>query len=794
MALTLGLFKQGLAKGKKAKGMGVKAPKGKGKAAGPKERKIGIFGHTRAGKTVFLTMLWHQTHGRRDFSLETDDYQTRQDMSSYFDLLASGEWPPPTATERLYRFTAVIDTTIRYPFESQDYQGESVSIDREVETGKEFLEYFEACDAVFVLVDSEDLVFTGDDAAQRRRKKIDSFELMLAQLVEGTRNRLRIPVAIIVTKADLLDGFRDEDQVALVGDDIRYSRYRGYDGFIRAVLQQTHVTKHLPWREQVEEVLLLLKPLVDYCLTKSPDLQIFFVSSTGGVEKATDSEGNETARPPSDLRPIGLERPFVWSVHLLMQKRRALIARKVKWWVVAAAALFIGLFSLFNFLHEGRIQKISRMSGGRSGVGSAPATERVVALEGYRNGFLSRFFRPGFRETVDLILDYEQAGALAAQMQENIDGLNYERFAEGHRTMRELRDQFPQVSEEYRRAGGILTGLEAGWDAAYIQYKLLPLLTRSPSSTEVEQALTHLYLPENKREWSTEWRNRQSSTRDELRRQDLQQILSSTAGLGGQSWQALTTIHALCQSYLESYSDDVRLTDNWQANYRTLRQVENLLGLALASQDSPEELSGIGRQLRTTVDQIDGQSIGDRLANHLGGLSSEAIASSAGEAYDELVGHVDTGGPEFRFSEAFKNRARSFTRKYRGTPEAQRVSSFLTRIEAIEKNGTVVAVRVDECDAGYHLRLWDNEADNWQPSDVEPGFPGSLRWKPMDPIKIGIERTDPNNVGNDIIDTWEVTDRFALFQIQADGGRHVFQGNRPVVISFPDLDQVLPRL
>jgi len=168
------------------------------------------------------------------------------------DLLAAGQWPPPTATERLYRFTAVIDTTIRYPFESQDYQGESVSIDREVETGKGFLEYFESCDAVFVLVDAEDLIVEGREAGVRRRKKIDSFELMLAQLVEGARNRLKIPVAVVITKADLLDGFQGEDQVVLVGDTIRYSRYRGYDSFVAAVLQQPHVSRHLPWRDQVD--------------------------------------------------------------------------------------------------------------------------------------------------------------------------------------------------------------------------------------------------------------------------------------------------------------------------------------------------------------------------------------------------------------------------------------------------------------------------------------------------------------------------------------------------------------
>ncbi len=791
MGLSLGMLKKGLSQGKKAKTAGAKAQGGRD--GGPQQRKIGIFGHTRAGKTVFLTMLWHQTHGRRDFSLETDDYQTRQDMSSYYDLLASGEWPPPTATERLYRFTAVIDTTIRYPFESQDYQGESVSIDREVETGKEFLEYFEACDAVFILVDAEDLIHRGDDAAQRRRKKIDSFELMLAQLVEGTRNRLRIPVAIVVTKADLLDGYRDPSQVVLISDDIRYSRYRGYENFVSAVLAQGHVSAHLPWREQVEDVLLMMKPLVDYCLTKSPDLQVFFVSSTGGVETVEQPDGSQAARPPKDLRPVGLEMPFVWSVHLLMEKRKALIARKIKWWVAGAAALFIAVFSLVNFWHESRIQSVNRLSGGRSGVGAAPATERVQALEGYRNSFLSGFFASDFGETVDLILDYEQARALSAEMRTAIDALDYETFSARHRALRDLRDQFPPMSEEYRRAAEMLSQMESAWDAAYVQYKLQPLLTRNPSPAEVELALKQLFAPENRREWSSQWSQRQTHTRDELRRQDLQQILTSAAGLGGQSWKALETIATLSGSYLDSYSEDVRALGQWQEVYGSVRQIQNLLGLALQSRDSADELRGIARQLRA-IGEIQGQPVGERLANHLISLSSEAVAASAGETYDALAQMIDTGEPSFRFSETFQSRARSFAQKYRGTPEGQRVASFLSRVEAIEKNGLLVTMQVSEIPSGYHLRLWDNEAGAWQPSDVEPGLPGTLRWKPGEAVKLGIERTDPTSTSNAILDVWEVTDRFALFRIQSDGGRHVFQGNLSVVITFPDLSGALPRL
>jgi len=782
------LFKKGAAQAKKVKGQTAGA-KAKRKPRGPKERKIGIFGHTRAGKTVFLTMLWHKTHGRRDFSLETDDFQTRQDMSSYFDLLAAGQWPPPTATERLYRFTAVIDTTIRYPFESQDYQGESVSIDREVETGKGFLEYFERCDAVFVLVDAEDLIIEGREASVRRRKKIDSFELMLAQLVEGARNRLKIPVAVVITKADLLDGFQGEDQVVLVGDTIRYSRYRGYDSFVSAVLQQPHVARHLPWRDQVDRALSLLKPLVDYCLTKSPDLQVFFISSTGGVERTPAGE----TRPPKDLKPIGLERPFVWSVHLLMEKRKALIAQRIKWWVAGAAAVFILLFSLINAWHEGRIQKIRELAG-LGGVGGGTAAEKVKVLEGYRDSFFASFFKPEFRETAGLILEYEQARALSAKMRDAVPNLAYEEFSEARRAMRELRDQFPTASQEYRSCDETLARRESEWDRAFVERRLQPLMASSrTAATEVDQAIRQLFRPENLSEWQNRWRQRQAGVMGDLRSQDLDQILRGVAGLGGRSWSALERINDLCKAYVESYADDLQDTGPWRGTYTNVREISGLLDRAIAAQDNPNELAGIAAQLRS-VGPVSGQPIGARIASHLGGLGQEVASAGAGEELDRIVQDMEGSGLDYRFSEAFKGRLRNFARDFAGTPDAQRVQRLLGKIDAVEKNGLLVKVEASECPRGYHLRLWNAETESWDPTDVEPGMPGRLRWKPGDPVKIGIEKTDPHSTGNKILDEWEVTGRWALFQMQEDGGRHVFRGNLPVTVAFPDLATALPNL
>jgi len=600
-------------------------------------------------------------------------------------------------------------------------------------------------------------------------------------------------VAVVVTKADLLDGFRGEEQVVLVGDDIRYSRYRGYGSFVSAVLQQPHVSQHLPWREQVEQVLDLLKPLVDYCLTKSPDLQVFFISSTGGVEHTRTAEGEEFTRPPRDLRAVGLDKPFVWSVRLLMEKRRALKARRVKWWVAGATALFIVVFSLFNWWHESRIQRIRKLAG-LGGVGGGTATEKVRALQDYRNHLFAGFFRSEFRETVDLILGYQGARAQSSVMEEAIAALNHEEFSEARRAMRDLRDQFPEASQEYRSYDETLALREAEWDRAYAENRLEPLIASARTSAgEIEHALNLLFRPDNREDWQARWQQRRVQTMEELRRQDVDRILRATGGLGGRSWSAVERIKELCKAYLDSYVDDVATLGAWRTTYTAVREIEGLLDRALQAQESPNELRGIASQLRS-VQAIQGQGIGARLATHLGSLGSEVTASSAGEELDKLIQDLQGGSLDYRFSESFKNQARRFVRNFEGTPEGQRVQSLLRRIETAESNGFLVAVAATEVPAGYHLRIWNAETQAWDPAEIEPGLSGRLRWRPGDPVRIGLEKTDPHNVGDAILDEWAVTGRWSLFLVHEQGGHHVFRGNYPVTITFPDLEQVLPGL
>jgi hypothetical protein len=58
----------------------------------------------------------------------------------------------------------------------------------------------------------------------------------------------------------------------------------------------------------------------------------------------------------------------------------------------------------------------------------------------------------------------------------------------------------------------------------------------------------------------------------------------------------------------------------------------------------------------------------------------------------------------------------------------------------------------------------------------------------------GLEQTRVDNVGNNIIEEWKTTERWALFKIMEDGGTFVFLGNLKVELDFPNVAQVVPGL
>jgi hypothetical protein len=238
-------------------------------------QRLGVFGRRGVGKTTLLSMLYREAAGGRlpGLRLAAADARTATYLADKVLQLEAGATLPATLDEtelrfRLYQGATSIDLVVR------DYQGEHVELGRQ-EPVREFLR---GCDAVWLCLDAA----VGGDANGRLRAEQEVEQLVedyLASRAEGEAHR---PMALVVTKADLL------------GDDVR--------ALTDAALGMTRhaLASHCPWHE------------------------VFAVSSLGGQDGALAP------------RPSGLDAPLAWLVHGLREQD---VARLARLWQVAPADL-----------------------------------------------------------------------------------------------------------------------------------------------------------------------------------------------------------------------------------------------------------------------------------------------------------------------------------------------------------------------------------------------------------------------------------------------------------------------
>src|SRR5262245_8083376 len=160
-------------------------------------QRIGIFGHRGVGKTTLLTMLYREAVGGRlpGLRLAAADARTADYLSEKILHLETGQPLPATLAETELRFH-LYQAESRLELLVKDYQGEHIELDRE-EPIREFLK---DCDAVWLCLDAGSLDVA--DARLRRQQEVERLiEDYLAQEPGRTMQR---PVALVLTKADLL--------------------------------------------------------------------------------------------------------------------------------------------------------------------------------------------------------------------------------------------------------------------------------------------------------------------------------------------------------------------------------------------------------------------------------------------------------------------------------------------------------------------------------------------------------------------------------------------------------------
>lgn len=358
MLRIISLFKKLFSKAKKGK-----KPEGKEKAEFPPGTKIGLFGHTNVGKTVFFTMLFEATRYDPKFKLDTRDDQTAaellrnlrdmmgQDITVHdgrrMDKRVARKFPPPTSETKYLSFVAVLNKRTRLPFTSVDYRGEIASIHEQPELKEELVKFLSQSDCLLFFMEPNAIHSEVDC-----REQMASFNDILQRLSDGGNKGLNVAVGLVITKADQLVGFEDESQTNLIGRTCEYSKTKGYQKFVDQLLGQSQIKKRGRWREELKTIMNRLRTFFETLSAMNLDFQVFFVSGLGNPPlHEIGDKGEMVMTPPRELKPIGIKEPFRWAIKRILIKKRLNTLRKITKWVLALTLIWALFYSIPNLLN-----------------------------------------------------------------------------------------------------------------------------------------------------------------------------------------------------------------------------------------------------------------------------------------------------------------------------------------------------------------------------------------------------------------------------------------------------------
>ncbi|NMC42363.1 MAG: hypothetical protein GYA46_00445 [candidate division Zixibacteria bacterium] len=353
------IFQKGAKAAKKARGA-----KGTDGFVWPPGIRIGVYGHANAGKTVYFTVLNEDCKISKKLQISVTDNATAGEFLTNYrglwgvgtatgsgtvvDLRGEKKFPNPTVTEKLLQFNAIVDRKKKVSVVTYDYSGKAVSISDRDTSAEKVADFMAGCDGILFFFDSKVM-----GAELECQAHAASFVNMLEQLAP-LRARLPIPVALVVTKADTLEGFAGDDQVTLVPPEDEYIVSEDFELFLEKVLGFPKVAASSVWTGTVRNVLIKLKDFLRVVVGRTLDFQVFFISATGQKpEKIGTDIGRSLYAPPAKMQPVGVKEPFYWLLHSILRNRRVSAFRTVARFVRIISLIWIVLASLpflFHFL------------------------------------------------------------------------------------------------------------------------------------------------------------------------------------------------------------------------------------------------------------------------------------------------------------------------------------------------------------------------------------------------------------------------------------------------------------
>ncbi len=331
----------------------------KGAAGAPFEKDdnvVMVFGHSNAGKTVYFSVLYELLKGDSSYKLSPLDNETAAALIENFNLMrgkqlkikegrqieVEGERKFPTMTSETRILKFGLDMSLRkgVKFYTVDYKGETLSIAEPGGLRKQFAKFFPHARAALFFIDASVI-----DTDVLLREQIAAFQTIIADLRDCAP--AKVPIGIVITKADFLDGYSPSNPVELIPANAAIFKGRSSQSFVKGLARVNRERFGEKWANTCERVTRQLGNLIDSMISYNLDFQFFFVSATGGLDKTPSGD----VLPPRELAPAGVPQPLIWSFNrILFNKGKARWWRVTKW-VMGLSLLWIAVVCLVNAFH-----------------------------------------------------------------------------------------------------------------------------------------------------------------------------------------------------------------------------------------------------------------------------------------------------------------------------------------------------------------------------------------------------------------------------------------------------------
>lgn len=292
--------------------------------------RLGLFGDTRSGKTMYLTSIYDSADRGtlpKHINLKPQPGSSLAHLHNRLSMVRAGQWPPGDLDTELVALVVDYDNR-KYGLQTKDFKGGDFGDFTEPKSRAEFErfvdELFKGCSAYVFLVDPGVLKQTlepSDSPNEKRNREHAALRvksgiqaaLEMAGCTGWTSNLFHRPIAVVFTKCDLHPEISADPAT-----------------FAAKYLDSTcrHLNSHAPRRHKY-----------------------FAISSTGPVSQLANGE----PVPPRPLRPENLTTPLTWCID--QHRKRHLLLKCTGFFVLLV--LLVGCYAAL-YLHNANLLGLIR--------------------------------------------------------------------------------------------------------------------------------------------------------------------------------------------------------------------------------------------------------------------------------------------------------------------------------------------------------------------------------------------------------------------------------------------------